>query len=242
MLFRIGNEEMRQINEEAIRGESLQVRSWVNVFTYILILLNYAKLMEPSTFISELNFHFPHVMYFALYVLYFAWPHFIEEIIPFFKHCALHFKKVLLAIAGLLVAVHFFTYEQFNLEMDERHLIHYVWLFLNENYYFKYLLTPVYYFVFYCMIKKIYFPFDCGFALVYIPALVLYLIFQSDIDVRNFFIPYILFRLRFQETQIDALTAEVMYGLFLNGLFFYAFGRTTVSSSGLYKTSQAITW
>lgn len=210
--------------------------------TFIGFLLYNGSLVLGDHSAHEPTIHIPQLFYFSLFTVIFGWPHFIQYVIPFLKLCKKHQLKmfILLNIVNLIIYLN--TLEHPYLLADNRHYTFYVW----KNFYrgiplFKYLVSIVYIFGFYCIFKTIYNPYNISFTILFDLCLIISLIFQKLIEVRYFFIPYVLVRLRFKIENIWFLVLEIIYFVILNYVYFTIFVNKDIIWSN-YSYPQKLIW
>lgn len=226
------------------------MQSLCNILQYLLLglgfliflILNNGSIVIGDHSAHEATIHIPQLMYFSLFTIFLAWPHLISEIRPFLKVFSRHKGPFAAAIALMAFIVFMNTLEHPYLLADNRHYVFYVW----KNFYrgiplFRYLIIIVYLFGFYCIYKKLYVKTDVTYFLIYVPCVIISLVFQRLIEVRYFFIPYILFRIRLRNSNAVALFAEFAYYVLLNVLFFYVFKTKDIYWSD-YKYVQKLIW
>lgn len=161
--------------------------------------------------------HIPQLFYFSLFCLVFAWPHFINLIIPFMKYVSKQMLAIFFIIMSMIIIVHYNTLIHPYLLADNRHYTFYIWKRFYQNIiWFRYIITPVYLFGIYAIINSVYNKKDVTFALFYIPCTIVVLILQKMIEVRYFLIPFIFLRSRIYCTSYKLLFMEMFTYLLIN--------------------------
>ncbi|CAG9855293.1 unnamed protein product [Phyllotreta striolata] len=231
--------------------ENSNVQFWLDTLAYsvtlglfVLFLKINGSIVVGDKTAHQATIHIPQLFYFSIFCLIFAWPHFVGEILNFIAFAKTH--KLLISIATIVCLVIVFTNTLVHPYMlaDNRHYIFYVWnRFYGKFVLFKYAMIPVYIFAWYVIIKSIYSRHDISFVTFYLICVSAVLASQKLIEIRYFFIPYILFRLRIKTNTnsvfnivLEFVTYVVINCITLN-LFF-----TKIITWSRYEDPQRLIW
>lgn len=130
-------------------------------------------------------------------------------------------RKILIVSVVVIcfIVVYFNTMVHPYLLADNRHYTFYIW---NRSYgkysFVRYVMISGYVFFLYCILSIAYSKNDVSFALVYIPCTALVLLLQKMIEVRYFFVPYILLRLHIKNVSTMQLISEFIFSVIINYL------------------------
>lgn len=163
--------------------------------------------------------HLPQIFYFSLFSFVFLWPYFVPKVRSFLQAALRRKLLVACVVITCLIIVYFNTMVHPYLLADNRHYTFYIW---NRSYgkysFVRYVMVFGYVFFLYCMISIIYSKNDVSFALVYVPCTALVLLLQKMIEVRYFFVPYILLRFHIKNVSLMQLLIEFAFFVIINYL------------------------
>jgi len=165
----------------------------------------------------------PQLFYFFGVVALFAAPHWLRYIRPFIECCLRSWGKVLVIIGVVSLVVRYNTLVHPYLLADNRHYTFYVWKRVFEYHPAgRFLIIPLYLFgayVTYKIMLKTSFLYFFAFVLCCLLALVP----QRLLEIRYFFIPFLLVRLNVPPSSWLTLILELMMCLVLNAVTLYLF-------------------
>lgn len=230
--------------------KNMPLQFWINALSYISVLLSFIifVLLNGSIVVGDKSAHqvsinIPQIFYFSLFSLIFGWPYFILELLNFLQFAKRHkFLLIFVTLVALLV-VCFNTVVHPYLLADNRHLLFYVWnRFYGRYWWFRYCMVPVYIFSLYVIIKTAWNKSSISFFIMYVPAITFLLISQSLVELRYFFVPYIILRLRFSSKHfLLCVILEFLTYLLINAAQFNIFfSKTLYWPDMLYP--QRIIW
>jgi alpha-1,2-glucosyltransferase len=222
---------------------------WLNAASYTSLLLFFVLFVYLNGSIvvgdksaHEATIHFPQLFYFSLFSIFFAWPYFASEVLNFLKFARTYRVFVLCVLVTSLVIIHFNTLVHPYLLADNRHYVFYIWnRFYGKHFSFRYLVVPVYLFSWFVIIKKLWDKSNVTFLLLYIPCTFVVLTTQKLLELRYFFIPYVLFRLHIKNTSSVALLYEFFSHFLINILTLYLFFTKTIQWED-YDYPQRLIW
>lgn len=185
--------------------------------------------------------HLPQIFYYSVFCLIFMLPLFIKNIVPFMQFVWKQKMLTILMLILFLTIVHINTHVHLYLLSDNRHYTFYVWNRFYEKYLcFRYLAVGIYFFALFCIFNHFYEE-ELEFTFTYIPCTTMVLMFQKLIEIRYFFIPYVLFRLRSTKASYTVLFIELMYYCFINAVTLNIFVTKDVYWDD-YDYPQKIIW
>ncbi|KAJ8941256.1 hypothetical protein NQ314_010454 [Rhamnusium bicolor] len=171
------------------------------LIAFLIFVVSNGSIVVGDKTAHEATIHIPQLFYFSLFCMVFAWPHFVGEVINFTVFVKRHKLMMLCWILIGVLVVYVNTLVHPYMLADNRHYLFYVWNRFYEKYaLFRYCMVPIYVFAWYVIIKMMYDRNDVSFIVLYLPCIFAILISQKLIDVRYYFIPYIIFRLRVRNT------------------------------------------
>lgn len=212
--------------KSGISFRSISLDVWLNVTNYAIVMISFllfiifnGGIVVGDKTAHSAGLHIPQLFYFALFCFIFMWPYFVPNIYRFLKIVTEH--KLLFACIAILfaVAVYFNTVVHPYLLADNRHYTFYVWnRGFGKHIWMRYIMILGYIYFLYCIWSVIYCTSDVSFAVVYIPCTVFVLILQKMIEIRYFFIPYVLLRLQIKNITFKQLLAEFVFFCVINYL------------------------
>lgn len=165
----------------------------------------------------------PQLFYFFGLVVVFGAPHWLVFIVPFMKACLRKWRSLLVISAVAFVMIRYNTLVHPYLLADNRHYTFYVWKRVFEYHPAgRFLMIPIYLFgayVTYRTMVKTSFLYGCSFLL----CCSLVLVPQRLLEIRYFFIPYLLVRLNVAPRSWLALILESIIFIVLNVATLYLF-------------------
>ncbi|CAH1988681.1 unnamed protein product [Acanthoscelides obtectus] len=228
------------------------LRFWKGITSYLAVGVAFLTFLAINGSIvvgdksaHEATIHLPQLFYFSIFCLVFLWPYFVSQSLDFLNFIKTHKLVILLfLILGLLI-VHYNTLVHPYMLADNRHYVFYIWnRFYGKYAYFKYFMVPVYIFSLYIVIKTIYSSGDASYLMMYILCVFIVLVTQKLIEVRYYFIPYILLRLKTGNRIPLAkfcLILEFLTSLFVNIATLKLFFTKTIMWSD-YADPQRLIW
>jgi len=202
----------------------------LELLAYILVGLLFAAFVfiNEGLVVGDRSAHqatvnIPQFLYYFGLVTLFAAPHWLSQIQPFLKAC---FKRPIVVGLTVLITVLIIRYNTIvhpYLLADNRHYTFYIWKRVYEYHPLgRYLVVPFYLFgayVTYNTMTKMSFIFACSFLLCSFVALVP----QRLLEIRYFFIPFLLLRLHIPPRSWIALLLESVAYLSINAATLYLF-------------------
>lgn len=191
----------------------------ITIFAFVVFVYYNGSVVVGDKTAHVATIHIPQIFYFSLFVSIFMWPYFLPKI-PDFLRTVFRWKfTVTLIFAIFSIIVYYNTMVHPYLLADNRHYTFYIWQRLYGRYFLaKYAMIFLYLFAIYCIWSIIYKPQDISQALAYFPSVLLVLIPQGMIEVRYFFIPYVLLRLNVKDVSLKQLICEFLSFLLVNYL------------------------
>lgn len=168
--------------------------------------------------------HFPQMLYFFTFCLFFSLPYALRSIHEFTKFAFSLNNSFLLLISSisLYYIIKYNTMVHPYVLADNRHYIFYIWRRLYENIpYFRFLMIPVYVFSFYHIMKNCLFR----YFFLYIICVLLNLVPQLLLEFRYFILPFVLYRLHFNIRSLKwwELASEFAFNSLINIVTVYLF-------------------
>lgn len=211
--------------------KKLKLKVWTNILVYLIILFSFGLFIiinggitvgDKSAHVATL--HIPQLFYFSLFCIIFGWPYLLENIPFFIKYVNRNKILTLLFIAAFAAAVYCNTLEHAYLLADNRHYTFYIWnRFYRQYYWFRYAIIPVYYFGICSLLLNINRNCNSLYALTYFCCVAMVLLLQKMIEIRYFFIPYIIFRINVKNVLWCQLLAEFVFYIVINIVTFDLF-------------------
>lgn len=214
----------------------------ISTFSVFLVINGSIVVGDKSA--HEAGIHIPHLFYFSLFCLFFAWPHFVCEVSNFIAYVKNHKMYMLTIFILCLIAVHFNTIVHPYLLADNRHYTFYIWnRFYGRYPSFRYTIVPIYIFSWFVICKAFIIQKDIFTLLIYLTAVICLLVPQKLIDVRYYFVPCIIFRLNLKNNSYTVfnLTLEFVAYIILNMLTFKLFFTKEIFWSD-YDQPQRLIW
>ena len=168
--------------------------------------------------------HIPQLFYFFGLVVAFGAPHWINSITPFFKSCLRRWYFAAITVMAMGLIVRYNTLAHPYLLADNRHYVFYVWKRIFEYHALgRYIVIPAYIFGAYVtcqtLVKSRSFLFTCAMLICCCVALIP----QRLLEIRYFFIPFLLVRLHVPpRTVLPLLLESVMFAV-INAAALYLF-------------------
>ncbi|XP_056645932.1 putative Dol-P-Glc:Glc(2)Man(9)GlcNAc(2)-PP-Dol alpha-1,2-glucosyltransferase [Diorhabda sublineata] len=249
-------QHIRQLISELIRYPmkilaSTNLYFWFHTMSYTAVVVAFLIFLKMNGGIvlgdrtaHQATIHIPQLFYFSLFSLIFAWPHFVGEVLSFLTFTRKHKKCIFILIILSCVIVLVNTQVHPYMLADNRHYIFYIWnRFYGKYDIFRYAMVPVYIFSWYCIIKLIYDGNDVSFLILYLICVTAVLVTQKLIEVRYFFIPYILFRLRLKSNanNVFNLILEFVTYLLINAITLNLFFTKKIAWAN-YLDPQRLIW
>lgn len=229
-LIKLGEKDLLN----TIKQKSLHF--WLNVTCYgslliffvLFVYINGSIVVGDKT-AHEATIHFPQLFYFSLFCLVFAWPHFVTEIYSFLNF-AKRYKLIITSVLLIsLVVVHTNTLVHPYVLADNRHYVFYIWnRFYGRYIWFRYLMIPVYLYAWFVIISRLWDKGDVTFLLLFIPCTAVVVITQKLVELRYFFIPYVIFRTHLKNVTGRAILYEFLTCCLLNFCTLYLFFTKTI--------------
>lgn len=168
--------------------------------------------------------HVPQLFYFFGLVVAFGAPHWISSIAHFLRSCLRRWYFVIVAVAAMGLIIRYNTLVHPYLLADNRHYVFYVWKRIFEHHAIgRYIVMPVYMFGAYVtcqtLVRSRSFLFTCAVLVCCAVALVP----QRLLEIRYFFIPFLLVRLNVPPRNALPLLLEFVMFLVINAAAFYLF-------------------
>lgn len=207
----------------------------------VFVFLNNGIVVGDRT-AHKATIHLPQLFYFSLFCLFFAWPFFIGEIRSFYRFIKLYTYSFVIAIIVCLVIVYFNTLVHPYMLADNRHYLFYVWnRFYGKYTLFRYLIVPVYLFSLFVIVSKVGNKKDIFFLFFFIFCTGVVLLTQRLLELRYFFIPFVLFRTHLKEVSTKSLIYEFLTHCILNVITLYLFFTKTILWAD-FAHPQRLTW
>ncbi|KAJ8923631.1 hypothetical protein NQ315_010210 [Exocentrus adspersus] len=224
---------------------------WLDLSVYAVILLVFVifivlngSIVVGDKTAHEVAIHIPQLFYYSLFCLIFTWPHFVGEVINFTVFSKRHKVLILLSVLFGIFIVYSNTIVHPYLLADNRHYFFYLWSrFYNRYSLFRYFMVPVYIFSWYVILKMLYDKNDISFFILYLPCVLLVLGTQTLIDIRYYFIPYIIFRLRIKNNSSTVFNVILEFVTFcvINAIAFNLFYTKDIVWDD-YEIPQRLIW
>lgn len=214
------------------------------IFTFLLFLVTNGGIVVGDKTAHEASIHIPQLFYFSLFCLIFAWPHFVCEVSNFIAYVTNHKKIFLIVFILCIIAVHFNTIVHPYLLADNRHYTFYIWnRFYGRYLSFRYTIIPIYIFAWYVICKVMFVNNDISTLIIYLTAITGLLVPQKLIDVRYYFVPYIIFKLNLKTNSYTVfnLILEFVTYCIINVLTFNLFFTKQIYWSD-YDQPQRLIW
>lgn len=192
----------------------------------------------------EASIHIPQLFYFSLFCLIFGWPHFVGEVWNFLNFVKRHKVFTFIAFMLCLIIVQFNTIVHPYMLADNRHYTFYIWnRFYGKYPSFRFTIIPVYIFALYVICKTMADRSDISVLFVYVPVVIGLLLPQKLIDVRYYFVPYIIFRLHVKNNSYTVfnIILECVTYIILNVITFNIFFTKEFYWSD-YEEAQRLIW
>lgn len=192
----------------------------------------------------EASIHVPQLFYFSLFCMIFAWPHFVCELSNFLVCAKKHKRKMFSVFVLCLIIIHFNTIVHPYLLADNRHYTFYIWnRFYGRYPSFRYIVVPIYMFAWYVICKAMFDKNSISTLIIYLVAVVCLLVPQKLIDVRYYFMPYIIFRLHLKDNSYTVfnLILEFVTYIIMNAITFNLFFTKQIYWSD-YDQPQRLIW
>lgn len=209
----------------------------------IFVVINGSIVVGDKT-AHEASINLPQLFYFSLFCIIFSWPHFVGEVSNFLAYIKHHKKIMMLVLILCLIVVEFNTVVHPYLLADNRHYTFYIWnRFYGRYPSFKFTIVPLYIFSWYVILKTMFDKNDITTLLVYLPAIIGLLVPQKLIEVRYFFVPYIIFRLHIKNNSYTVfnLILEFVTYIIINVITFNLFFTKSITWSE-YEQPQRLIW
>ncbi|XP_018566714.1 putative Dol-P-Glc:Glc(2)Man(9)GlcNAc(2)-PP-Dol alpha-1,2-glucosyltransferase [Anoplophora glabripennis] len=224
---------------------------WLDLSAYATILITFVVfiILNGSVVVGdksahEVAVHIPQLFYYSLFCLIFSWPHFVGEVISFTFFARRHKLLILSSILLGIFLVYANTLVHPYLLADNRHYFFYVWnRFYGKYALFRYFMVPVYVFSWYVILKILYDKNDMSFLILYLLCIFLVLSTHKLVDVRYYFIPYIIFRLRIKNNTSTVFNVILEFVTFcvINAISFNLFYTKTIIWED-YEAPQRLIW
>lgn len=231
--------------------ENSNIQFWLDTLSYLATLGTFVLFIKINGSIvvgdksaHEATIHIPQLFYFSIFCLVFAWPHFVGEVLNFITFTKRNKLLIFILIIICFLIVYANTLVHPYMLADNRHYIFYIWnRFYGKYALFKYTIIPVYIFAWYVIIKSLYSKHDISFLALYLLCTTAVLITQKLIEVRYFFIPYILFRLRIKTNtnSVFNIVLEFVTYLVVNSITLNLFFTKTIIWPE-YEDPQRLIW
>ena len=165
----------------------------------------------------------PQLLYLFGVVAAFGAPHWLAFIKPFMKSCLRSWRLLLVISAVAFVMIRYNTLVHPYLLADNRHYTFYIWKRVFEYHPAgRFLMMPIYLFGAYVTCRtmvKTSFLYSCSFLM----CSFLVLVPQRLLEIRYFFIPFLLIRLNVAPRSWSALVLESIMFMILNAATLYLF-------------------
>lgn len=224
---------------------------WLDLSAYATILLTFVifVILNGSIVVGDKNahevaVHIPQLFYYSLFCFIFTWPHFVGEVINFTVFAKRHKLLILGSILLGMFLVYANTLVHPYLLADNRHYFFYMWnRFYGKYTLFRYFMVPVYVFSWYVILKMLYDKNDVSFLILYLPCIFLVLCSQKLVDIRYYFIPYIIFRLRIKNNTSTVFNVILEFVTFcvINAISFNLFFTKSIMWHD-YMIPQRLIW
>lgn len=211
----------------------------ITSFAFFLYLNGGVVIGDKSAHIPVI--HLPQIFYYAVFCLIFMLPIFIKNVVPFLQFVWKQKMLTAIILVLFLVIVHINTHVHLYLLSDNRHYTFYVWNRFYDKYFsFRYLAVAIYFYAFFCIFDHFKTE-ELEFIFTYIPCTIMVLMFQKLIEIRYFFIPYVLLRLRYAKANYVVLFIELIYYCLINAITLNIFVKKDVYWDD-YDYPQKIIW
>lgn len=224
-------------------------RDWVMIFTHALLLGSFmgfvywnGSIVLGDKSAHEAVLHIPQMFYFLIFYGVFSLPLILSNFLPTLKLINESKLRFVLLLVLFNIIVHYNTLVHPYLLADNRHYTFYVWNRWFGKYDFAiYASTPIYAFLLYSLYYNLNYQNCISFLLPYTVGTFIVLSLQKMIEIRYFFVPYIIIKLRLKRPSTKIIVLETIWYLALNALTFYIFFHKEVKWTD-FDYSQRIIW
>ncbi|XP_077295011.1 alpha-1,2-glucosyltransferase Alg10 [Arctopsyche grandis] len=168
--------------------------------------------------------HIPQLFYFTLFYGFFSIPFVLRNVLSVLRTLIKNKLKILLVLAVCLVIVRFNTLIHPYLLADNRHYTFYIWNKFYGKYWFaKYVVVPVYVFLGFSIYENVKSSTSAGFIIPFLVCLFASVALQKMIEVRYFFIPYVILKMRFAEPSWTTVVVDFIINTIVSYITFNIF-------------------
>jgi len=205
----------------------------LNVWPYCIVFLTFATFLWINDGIvvgarrdHEVALHFPHLLYFAVFTVWFASVHVlsVKSVIAFVQFIKRHLILSIFMSLMCFCAIWRFTYVHRYVLADNRHYTFYVWSWLFARHpLLRYVFAPVYLLAGYLVLHTLALRQHFLWCIGYVLSVTALLVPTTLLEFRYFIVPYIIFRLNISVASLRHLLAEVSVYAVINALTIYVF-------------------
>lgn len=229
--------------------KNIKKNVWFNTMNYGAVLLLFVMfiiynggIVIGDKFAHQASIHIPQIFYFSLFFIVFGWAFVFEWLHLFYEYITRHFIQASVFLVTFMVIIYFNTIEHEYLLADNRHFTFYVWQRFYQRYSgFRYVMAIPYLCGLYILIKRLKPHRDCSLLIFYLPATFFVLCSQRMIEIRYFFIPFLIARLSIRNAPVSALLIETTTYCVINYLAFDVFFTKNIFWAD-YEAPQKLIW
>jgi len=174
----------------------------------------------------EVAFHFPQLLYFAVFAAWFASVHVmsIKNVIAFVQFVKRHLLLNIFLLLMCFCAIWRFTYVHRYVLADNRHYTFYVWSWLFARHpLLRYAFVPLYLLAGYLVLQSLALRQHFLWCVGYVLSVTALLVPTTLLEFRYYIVPYIIFRLNISVSSLSQLVAEFCMYAVINALTIYIF-------------------
>ena len=185
--------------------------------------------------------HFPQLLYFCSFTLFFTSPLMLSKWQSFLWSLRHRYRAILIGGVLAFVMIRYFTMAHPYLLADNRHYTFYIWRWIiNRSWWTRYALIPIH-LLGALWIQYLLSDTDIVFRLAWVLCTFVCLVPQRLMEFRYFIVPFLLLRLHYTRATRFELLLEILLYIIVNAVTVYLFATKKIRWSD-EEPDQRIMW
>lgn len=204
----------------------LNVNIILEILSLILILIGFllfvfinGSIVVGDKTAHKAAIHVPQMFYFTLFYAVFSIPYVLNNLKNVITKIYSNKLLFILTVIFCMIIVHYNTLVHPYLLADNRHYTFYIWNKFYGKYWFaKYIFVPLYVFLILSFSSNVKDSVNAGFSISFFICLFVSVALQRMIEIRYFFIPFIILKMRFDNSKLSIIVFDLIISLILNAI------------------------
>lgn len=212
------------------------------LITFVLFIFFNGSIVVGDKTAHEASIHVPQTFYFMLFYAFFSIPYVLSTLKNVLTKINNKKMMFLFAVILCMIVVRFNTLIHPYLLADNRHYTFYIWNKFYGKYWFaKYIVVPLYVVFLLSFMQNIKENVNAGFVVSFFGCFFMSLALQKMIEVRYFFIPFVILKMKFNNSNMKIIMLDFVISMIINVITLNVFYNKEIIWSD-FEDVQRLIW